>query len=120
MEVIHLWTIIRRFVKGYIMNLVIRNWDLKTISKSQQLANSSSKEDEVQAADACASAGDLAGAVEHLNVALVYDGADAGVLTRRAELQLKQKIYDAAVADGDARTGGSLAPRPASSSSLTS
>ena len=71
------------------------------ISKSQQLANSSSKEDEVQAADACASAGDLAGAVDHLNVALIYDGADAGVLTRRAQLQLKQKIYDAAVADAE-------------------
>eukprot|EP01052_Picozoa_sp_SAG31_P013455 SAG31_NODE_809_length_11922_cov_15.915504_3_plen_485_part_00 len=71
------------------------------ITKSQQLENRSRKEDEVQAADACASAGDVAGALQHLNAALVYNGMDAQVLTRRAELHLKQKIYDAAVADAE-------------------
>ena len=71
------------------------------VTRRQQLANSSSKEGEVAAADACAAAGDLAGAVAHLDVALVYDGADAAVLTRRAELQLGRNAYDAAVADAE-------------------
>ena len=43
--------------------------------------------------------GDLEAAVDHLNTALVYDGADVAVLVQRAQVQLSRKLYDKAVAD---------------------
>jgi hypothetical protein len=55
--------------------------------------------DELAKATAKAACGDLAAAVEHLNTALVYDGADVSILVERAQLQLRRKLYDKAVAD---------------------
>eukprot|EP01043_Picozoa_sp_COSAG02_P068739 COSAG02_NODE_11522_length_1707_cov_1.296020_2_plen_130_part_00 len=43
--------------------------------------------------------GDLEAAVDHLNTALVYDNADVAVLVQRAQVQLRRKLYDKAVAD---------------------
>ena len=63
------------------------------------MAGSSSKESEVEQATAKAASGDLEAAIEHLNTALVYDGADAAVLVQRAQVQLSRKLYDKAVAD---------------------
>ena len=70
------------------------------ITRSTQLAGSSSKESELKQAAAKAASGDLEGAVAHLDTALVYDSADAAVLVQRAELQLQRRVYDKAVADG--------------------